>query len=234
MHLLGSNNRIIGNVCSFNQDIGIIAQSGNNNYLSQNECFYARWGLYIFELELANNYSIIENNCKLNEIGIRLEGVINSRILNNDIETSVYNGIILVNSSRNIISENLVNVHGQYGIGLSVDSNGNDIYINCITSPLSAYDHGSNNNWDNGIKGNFWSNYTGADEDGNGIGDIPHNLSGSAGSQDKFPLMTCPLPFVEDVEEIPSFNLYIIILIVVFSIGIIWIINRKKLYRVLI
>jgi nitrous oxidase accessory protein NosD len=41
--------------------------------------------------------------------------------------------------------------------------------------------------WDNGAEGNFWSDYSGTDADGNGIGDTPYNISGQA--SDNHPLM---------------------------------------------
>jgi hypothetical protein len=41
--------------------------------------------------------------------------------------------------------------------------------------------------WDNGYVGNFWSNYTGLDSNGDGIGDTPYNIGSR--DVDHFPLM---------------------------------------------
>jgi nitrous oxidase accessory protein NosD len=41
--------------------------------------------------------------------------------------------------------------------------------------------------WDNGTEGNFWSDYSGTDTNGDGIGDTPYNISGQA--SDNHPLM---------------------------------------------
>ena len=43
------------------------------------------------------------------------------------------------------------------------------------------------NIWDNGIVGNYWDDYTGLDEDGDGIGDTPYLINSEIG--DRFPLM---------------------------------------------
>ena len=47
------------------------------------------------------------------------------------------------------------------------------------------------NIWDNGTCGNYWSNYTGTDANGNGIGDTPHQITED--DQDKYPLIA-PFP----------------------------------------
>jgi len=43
------------------------------------------------------------------------------------------------------------------------------------------------NEWDNGLEGNYWSNYTGTDSDLNGVGDIPYVIDEN--NQDNYPLM---------------------------------------------
>lgn len=53
------------------------------------------------------------------------------------------------------------------------------------------------------------------DYDGDWIGDVPYNITSSAGSQDNFPLMKCPLP-LKGKEGIP---IELIILISVISGG---------------
>ncbi|MFX1585958.1 MAG: hypothetical protein ACFFDL_15530 [Promethearchaeota archaeon] len=77
-------------------------------------------------------------------------------------------------------------------------------------------------------KGNYWDNYTGVDSDQNGIGDVPYNITGSAGSKDNFPLMSCPL-LVSD-EAIPGYDLLIIYLIgITMILGVIYTKLKKKI-----
>ena len=41
--------------------------------------------------------------------------------------------------------------------------------------------------WDDGAEGNYWSDYAGIDEDGDGIGDSPYVVN--ANNTDRYPLM---------------------------------------------
>ncbi|MDL1983637.1 MAG: right-handed parallel beta-helix repeat-containing protein [Deltaproteobacteria bacterium] len=80
-----------------------------------------------------------------------------------------------------------------YGIAVISDTNRNIFYHNNFESSDThdGYDSGGNNAWDAGpgIGGNYWSDYQGTDDDGDGIGDTPYELAGGIGAKDFFPLI---------------------------------------------
>jgi len=74
--------------------------------------------------------------------------------------------------------------------GVILENSNNSLsYLNSIYSSNNV-DNGTNNQWDNGIIGNYWSNYNGSDGDPiDGRGDTYHYLNGSAGSYDTKPFV---------------------------------------------
>jgi len=58
---------------------------------------------------------------------------------------------------------------------------------NFINNSHNAWDSGGNA-WDDGTKGNYWDDYTGNDENMDGIGDFPYAIEGGM-SFDNYPLM---------------------------------------------
>jgi parallel beta-helix repeat protein len=146
--------------------------------------------------------------------------------LGNTANNNTYFGIYIWGSNNNTITKNTINYNNITGIVVDT-SNGNNIYLNCFNNILNAVDNGSNNHWDNGINGNYWADYADLDIDGNGIGDVPYNITGSAGSRDYFPLMKCPNPTIQVSEGVPGYNLFFLFGI----LSVIVIILSKKLKK---
>jgi len=59
--------------------------------------------------------------------------------------------------------------------------------------------------WDNGCEGNYWSDYTGADADGDGIGDTPYIIDEN--NQDNYPLME-PW-YLTEVDDTEAYMKYV-------------------------
>ena len=90
---------------------------------------------------------------------------------------------------RNIITDN------KYGIKLYDSANNNIIYHNnFVNNDYNAYDSGSNS-WNNSYPsgGNYWDDYIREDNNHDGIGDAPYNVSGDS-NQDRYPLI-CPYEY---------------------------------------
>lgn len=164
-------NNITGNIITNINMTGIILQE----FVTQN-------------VICSNNVS----NCDKNgmALGFSEHNVVSNNILKNN-----KNGIYLVQCTENIITENILLENDNYGIyyedpGLFPDGN-NVIYRNNFIKNLlgNVYDM-SNNSWYNATlgEGNYWDDYIGIDNDGDGIGDSPYNISGGD-NQDLYPLM---------------------------------------------
>ncbi len=121
--------------------------------------------------------------------GIKIGQVSGGLIENNKLTKS---GITIHNSTDLILIYN--EIYDSYKpIYLDVATHKTMISLNNLFNyTLNAEDDGVNNSWDDGIVGNYWSNYTGEDANLDGIGDTPYNISGSAGAADNNPFM---IPF---------------------------------------
>ena len=166
---------------------GINLRFSYNNSLHENTMDNNQGGLVVF---LSSENNITQNSVKNNSLlGIAVLGSssYNNIFFNDLIGNSLY-GIHLVGASNNTIFGNRIVNSSEIGIQIWTSTDDNIIYNNSfIGNTLNAQDNGTNNQWDNGVFGNFWDDYNGDDINLDGIGDTPYNISGLANSVDSFP-----------------------------------------------
>lgn len=198
-----------GNITS-NSD-GIVIEKGNiiidgNGYTVEGgpdgKAFYV-YGI--------DNVTVRSTRTEGFSYGIYLESTSRNIIYGNNLTGSIYDGIGLYDAMENIVSFNCMMDNGWSGVGLYFSSSNNisensitDNYYginmygcennsifhnNFINNPDQISSDSSPNVWDNGYPsgGNYWSDYSGVDSNGDGIGDTPYAIDEN--NQDLYPLM---------------------------------------------
>ncbi|MCX6663440.1 MAG: right-handed parallel beta-helix repeat-containing protein [Euryarchaeota archaeon] len=187
----------ISNVGDFWNCCGFYVISQRNNISNNNIVNNLRMnGIYLDGASYNTIYgNLIENN---NYHGIRLEYTSHNIIMNNRIVNNRGFGILLAESGDNLLIGNTVKQSFNDGLSLGDNCVNNTIFHNnFIDNQENAYDE-TGNTWDNGSSGNYWSDYNGSDNDGDGIGDSPYQIPGNI-SQDMYPLMK---PYAEQTLDI--------------------------------
>ncbi len=109
-------------------------------------------------------------------------------------------GIHIYDSFRNNITNNMFEGNSR-GVYLGDGTAFNLVYNNTFDNSNNAEDDGIINYWDNGTIGNVWSDYTGS-------GSVPYLISGSAGSQDNFPICPPDTTLPEIIISEPTLSQY--------------------------
>jgi parallel beta-helix repeat protein len=133
-------------------------------------------------ISIGSNFVVVNNTLLRNNYdGLIFINSNNCRILNNVIVNNTYAGIFVHagNSSGNIFFQNTIENNN---IGLLAFSPANTFYHNNFINNTNQYSAFSAEILDNGVEGNYWSDYNGSDTDLDGIGS-------SAINGDNHPLM---------------------------------------------
>ncbi|MEM2954005.1 MAG: NosD domain-containing protein [Candidatus Bathyarchaeia archaeon] len=220
-----SNNEIFECNLSNNSWVGVVIEASNDNLV--HDCTISKnvKGIILSESNILNKASfrntIAHNNISQNTYGAWLSFSPFNEFRQNCFVDN-YHNIELSASHNNIFYGNTL-AKASKGMSLS-NSENNTIYSNnFLNNTIQAYieDLFSKNLWDNpSIGGNYWSDYSGIDNDCNGIGDVPYIVN--ANNKDHYPLMkpwtvTCDarvttiIPYPTEVYEEQVVNIKVVI-----------------------
>jgi len=195
------NNVTIKNTRITGFSTGISLYSSSNNTISNNTLTSNRWfGISIQGASIilpSSNNMIINNTVTEVECGIQFHGggEYYNRIENNKIYMNAI-GIQLSENTRYTVFLGNSLSYNDYGFMImerpeGEENYGNKIFHNnFVENTHQAVDNGTGNIWDDGYPsgGNYWSDYTGQDANGDGKGDTPYVID--ANNQDRYPLMS--------------------------------------------
>ena len=131
------------------------------------------------------------NSCNRNGaagIRFRVENNRNNMVQNTCSENGQFGIYIDQSVFENNFTDNLCSTNGQYGIYIDEFSGVNAFHWNSFIDNLVG--NGFDDGYEDVFDYNYWSGYSGLDEDRNGFGDTPYAISG--GNQDQHPLMRLP------------------------------------------
>lgn len=175
----------------------------------------------------SSNISISQNNVANNPYGIYLDASSNNQITQNNASYGDY-GVYLDASSKNSVVGNSITGNNMYGVYFYSYSNNNIFYNNDFGANEQQVNGtgGQINIWDNGDRGNYWSDYlakypNATEIDDSGSWNMPYIID--ADNADQHPLVN-----LTTITEFPSTAILFVCMFVYFAV--IMAFRRKHLH----
>ncbi|GAI75085.1 unnamed protein product, partial [marine sediment metagenome] len=167
---------------------GIMIVTSDQNSVTNNQIVDISIGMYML---IAQQSKILSNTISGGSTAIIMSACNGGEIIGNFINNTANYGIRLyTNCDDNEFHDNIIKDNNGFGVQLYTPLNDNNLFYknSFISNGVNAFDNGTANFWNNTLIGNYWDNYTGLDADDDLIGDISHNIPGTANSNDSLPI----------------------------------------------
>ena len=164
---------------------------------SRIENVYSQKNRYGFYIHASTGVTVTASTVFANIYGLHLQDSSNNVVQGNKLIRQTYNspggyGIYLYRSDNNRIFENDIDTNVNWGIWFS-EAKSNTIFHNNVIDnhPQVSDNNPDANQWfDPASKeGNWWSDYSGKDGDGDKVGDTPYPILGPGGVVDAYPFV---------------------------------------------
>ena len=162
------------------------------------------------------NNTVTGNNFSDNIVGLLVSGsnqtITENYIANN--QMGLFFGFN--NKDTNVIPTDIEVNHNDFEHNL-VQLNG----CGCESINASEPPH----NWDDGMEGNFWSDYNGTDSNNDGLGDTPYVIDSL--NRDRYPLLQSPVKLPVPEANVPVDVVVLGVLAAVVAVGVLLVYWRR-------
>ncbi|PVX24251.1 MAG: hypothetical protein CW716_10485 [Candidatus Bathyarchaeum sp.] len=217
------NSKIVNNSVEAT-DYVIFVHNSSGNSIANN--FVFKGGIGIF-LHYSTQNEVLGNTVTGASSGITLE-FSDENSIDGNIIFGGSRGIRFVGSNKNTVRKNVVKDCEGLALGVALNTAQNLFYLNSflnntrnVKENRPEYTMFPTNIWDNGTVGNYWDDYSGTDNNGDGIGDTPYIVDDD--NQDNYPLTE---PYA--IPEYPSLMPMLIMLVAIIAVAVIY---RRKLSK---